>query len=41
MTYLIQADVTGQPLQIDHVIPEAAGGLTNETNLWLVCVSWK
>lgn len=33
-----QAEVIGQPLQIDHIIPEAAGGKTEERNLWLACV---
>ncbi len=34
-----QAEVTGQPLQIDHIVPEAAGGKTEADNLWLACVS--
>lgn len=33
-----QAEVIGQPMQIDHIIPEAAGGETVEENLWLACV---
>jgi hypothetical protein len=24
-------------MEIDHLIPEALGGLTEETNLWLAC----
>jgi hypothetical protein len=31
--------ITGARLQIDHIIPEAAGGPTDEQNLWLACVS--
>ena len=30
--------VTGMPLEIDHIIPEAAGGSSSEENLWLACV---
>lgn len=33
-----QAEVIGQPLQVDHIIPEAAGGKTEIANLWLACV---
>jgi hypothetical protein len=29
---------TGIPLEIDHIIPEAAGGSSTEKNLWLACV---
>lgn len=25
------------PMEIDHIIPEALGGLTEEDNLWLAC----
>ncbi len=25
------------PLEIDHIIPESAGGSSDETNLWLAC----
>lgn len=25
------------PLEIDHILPEAAGGSSDETNLWLAC----
>ena len=31
--------ITGQKLQIDHIIPETLGGATVEENLWLACVS--
>jgi len=29
--------LTGMPLEIEHIIPEAAGGLTVRENLWLAC----
>lgn len=29
--------LTGIPLAVDHIIPVAAGGLTEESNLWLAC----
>jgi 5-methylcytosine-specific restriction endonuclease McrA len=29
--------VTGVPLVVDHLIPEALGGSTEESNLWLAC----
>ncbi len=36
--YCLTAEaVTGTPLVIDHLIPEALGGATEETNLWLAC----
>ncbi len=25
------------PMEIDHIIPEAAGGTSDEENLWLAC----
>jgi hypothetical protein len=28
---------TGSPMQMDHLIPESVGGLTEEDNLWLAC----
>ena len=41
MTYISpsvrQHIVIGMPLEIDHIIPEAAGGSSDETNLWLAC----
>lgn len=32
-----QEAVVGMPLQIEHLIPLAAGGRTTEDNLWLAC----
>jgi hypothetical protein len=29
--------IVGSPLEIEHLIPEAMGGLTVEDNLWLAC----
>ena len=29
--------LTGMPLEIEHLLPEAAGGLTIRENLWLAC----
>ena len=29
--------IVGSPMQIEHIIPEADGGLTVEENLWLAC----
>ena len=29
--------VVGPLLEIDHIIPEARGGFTEESNLWLAC----
>jgi hypothetical protein len=34
---LTQEKVTGMPMDVDHLIPEALGGPTEEANLWLVC----
>jgi hypothetical protein len=34
-----QEQIVGYPLQIDHVLPEAAGGGSSEDNLWLACCS--
>jgi len=31
--------VTGVSLEIEHLIPEAAGGSSDEKNLWLACVT--
>lgn len=31
--------VTGISLEIEHLIPEAAGGASDEKNLWLACVT--
>lgn len=35
--YLTPEFITGAPLEVDHVIPEANGGPTVEDNLWLAC----
>jgi hypothetical protein len=36
--YCLTAEaVTGTPLVIEHLIPEALGGPTDEANLWLAC----
>ena len=36
--YCLTAEaVTGAPLVIEHLIPEALGGPTEEANLWLAC----
>lgn len=32
-----QQAVIGIPLHIEHIIPEAAGGSSEEENLWLAC----
>lgn len=29
--------VTGQPLTVEHIVPIARGGLSDEDNLWLSC----
>lgn len=29
--------VVGTPMELDHIIPESLGGLTEEINLWLAC----
>ncbi len=34
---LTQTRITGMPMQIDHIIPESLGGLSDEQNLWLAC----
>lgn len=31
--------ITGAPLEIEHIRPETAGGLSEENNLWLACTS--
>jgi 5-methylcytosine-specific restriction endonuclease McrA len=36
--YCLTAEaVVGTPMELDHLIPEALGGLTEEVNLWLAC----
>ncbi|MBI1295005.1 HNH endonuclease [bacterium] len=32
-----QEAVLGMPLEIDHIMPEALGGGSEESNLWLAC----
>jgi HNH endonuclease len=34
---LTQEAVVGTPMEVDHIIPESLGGLTEEDNLWLAC----
>ncbi|HLY32858.1 MAG TPA: HNH endonuclease signature motif containing protein [Ktedonobacterales bacterium] len=34
---LSQESVIGMTLEIDHLLPEARGGKTEEANLWLAC----
>lgn len=34
---LTQEKVVGTPMEVDHIIPESLGGLTEEDNLWLAC----
>lgn len=29
--------LVGAPMEIEHIIPRALGGLTTESNLWLAC----
>jgi len=31
--------ITGAALEIEHILPEVAGGLTVEDNLWLACTA--
>jgi hypothetical protein len=35
--YLTAEAVVGTPMEVDHLIPESLGGLTEEDNLWLAC----
>ncbi len=38
--YCLSAEhITGTPMEIDHLVPEALGGKTEQDNLWLAC-SW-
>ena len=30
-------EIMGMPMEMEHIIPEAAGGTTTEENLWLAC----
>lgn len=34
---LTREAIVGTPMEIDHLIPESLGGLTEEDNLWLAC----
>ncbi len=34
---LTQEAVVGTPMEIEHLLPEVLGGLTEEANLWLAC----
>ena len=34
---LTSVGVTGTPLVVDHLVPQAAGGKTQRANLWLAC----
>lgn len=34
---LTSEGVAGTPMEIEHLIPESLGGLTEEQNLWLAC----
>src|SRR5581483_3297855 len=34
---LMSEQVVGLAMEIDHLIPEALGGITEEQNLWLAC----
>jgi hypothetical protein len=34
---LTQESIVGTPMEIEHIVPEALGGLTIEDNLWLAC----
>lgn len=36
---LTQEAVTGLPMEIDHIIPVGASGVSEEMNLWLACPS--
>jgi 5-methylcytosine-specific restriction endonuclease McrA len=29
--------IVGAPMELDHLLPESLGGLTEEENLWLAC----
>lgn len=34
---LTQEKIVGTPMEIEHIIPEALGGITEEANLWAAC----
>jgi 5-methylcytosine-specific restriction endonuclease McrA len=33
----LSEEITGTPLEIEHIVPEALGGPTRRSNLWAVC----
>jgi 5-methylcytosine-specific restriction endonuclease McrA len=36
--YCLTAEaIVGTPMEVDHIIPEALGGTSDEDNLWLAC----
>ena len=36
--YCLTAEtIVGTPMEVDHIIPQSLGGLTEEDNLWLAC----
>lgn len=36
--YCLTAEtIVGTPMEVDHIIPQALGGLTEDDNLWLAC----
>ena len=36
--YCLTAEaIVGTPMEIEHIVPESLGGLTDELNLWLAC----
>jgi 5-methylcytosine-specific restriction endonuclease McrA len=36
--YCLSAEgVVGTRMEMDHIVPRSAGGLTEEDNLWLAC----
>jgi HNH endonuclease len=36
--YCLPAEaIVGTPMELDHLVPESLGGLTEESNLWLAC----
>ena len=35
---LSSQELLGMPMNIEHILPEALGGSTDEANLWLSCV---
>jgi hypothetical protein len=34
---LTREEIVGTPMELDHIVPEALGGLTVRENLWLAC----